>query len=108
MKDWKGPKAVSPPTASWSTAAGSDTCTVKNPIRTSRTPGWRFTAGDESSDYMMDPDKAGIYSLNTVCNYDPDIIPLLDAPYGTAYYRDETGHFHQTDMEDGEDDEPFQ
>ena len=57
---------------------------------------------------MMDPDKAGIYSLNTVCNYDPDIIPLLDAPYGTAYYRDETGHFHQTDMEDGEDDEPFQ
>ena len=70
--------------------------------------GWRFTAGDESSDYMMDPDKAGIYSLNTVCNYDPDIIPLLDAPYGTAYYRDETGHFHQTDMEDGEDDEPFQ
>ena len=70
--------------------------------------GWRFTAGDESSDYMMDPDKAGIYSLNTVCNYDPDIIPLLNAPYGTAYYRDETGQFRETSLEDDDDDDPLQ
>ena len=39
--------------------------------------GWRFTAGDESEAYMDDPNNAGIYKLNTICNDDPDIIPLL-------------------------------
>ena len=53
--------------------------------------GWRFLAGDESDEYLNDPLNIGIYSLNTICNYDPDIIPLLHAPYGTAYFRDETG-----------------
>ena len=35
--------------------------------------GWRFTAGDESEAYMDDPNNAGIYKLNTICNDDPDI-----------------------------------
>ena len=30
--------------------------------------GWRFTAGDESEEYMDDPNNAGIYKLNTICN----------------------------------------
>ena len=38
--------------------------------------GWRFTAGDESDDYMDDPNNAGLYKLNTICNDDSDIIPL--------------------------------
>lgn len=42
--------------------------------------GWRFTAGDESDEYMDDPNNAGIYKLNTICNDDPDIIPLLNTP----------------------------
>ncbi len=49
--------------------------------------GWRFTAGDESPEYMDDPEHSGIYALNTVCNYDPEITELLNAPYGTAYIR---------------------
>ena len=53
--------------------------------------GWRFFAGDEPDEYLDNPLNSGIYSLNTLCNYDPDIIPLLHAPYGTAYCRDETG-----------------
>ena len=53
--------------------------------------GWRFTAGDESDEYMDDPDNSGIYHLNTICNYDPEIIPLLNAEYGSAYIRDEDG-----------------
>ena len=57
--------------------------------------GWRFTAGDESDAYMDDPNNAGIYALNTVCNYDPDIIPLLNAPYNSAFERDENGVFQQ-------------
>ena len=33
-------------------------------------------------------------SLNTICNYDPDLIPLLSAPYGSAFARGEDGAFH--------------
>lgn len=57
--------------------------------------GWCFTAGDESQEYMDNPDNSGIYALNTICNYDPDIIPLLGAPVGTAFIRDENGVFQQ-------------
>lgn len=55
--------------------------------------GWRFTAGDESDSYMDDPGRSGIYHLNTLCNYDPDIIPLLDSEPGTAWCRDQSGVF---------------
>ena len=55
--------------------------------------GWRFTAGDEDSSYLDDPDKSGIYALNTICNYDQEIIPLLDSEPGTAWSRGEDGVF---------------
>lgn len=55
--------------------------------------GWRFTAGDESDEYMDNPDNSGVYHLNTICNYDPEIIPFLHAEFGSAYYRDEDGRF---------------
>ena len=57
--------------------------------------GWRFTASDESEAYMNDPNNAGIYKLNTICNDDPDIIPLLDTPAPCAFERDENGVFQQ-------------
>ena len=57
--------------------------------------GWRFTAGDESEAYMDDPNNAGIYGLNTICNDDPDIIPLLNTPAPCAFERDENGVFQQ-------------
>ncbi|CZT58029.1 Suppressor of fused protein (SUFU) [Eubacteriaceae bacterium CHKCI005] len=56
--------------------------------------GWRFTAGDEDKDYMDDAKNSGVYHLNTICNYDQDILPLLHAPYGAAFRRDENGVFH--------------
>ena len=55
--------------------------------------GWRFTAGDESDAYMDDPDRSGVYALNTICNCDPDVIPLLDSEAGTAWSRGEDGIF---------------
>lgn len=55
--------------------------------------GWRFAAGDEGSGCMDDPDCSGVYALNTICNYDPDIIPLLDSEPGTAWSRGEDGVF---------------
>ena len=57
--------------------------------------GWRFTAGDESEEYMDDPNNAGIYKLNMICNDDPDIIPLLNTPAPCAFERDENGVFQQ-------------
>lgn len=57
--------------------------------------GWRFLAGDESEEYMQNPNNAGIYDLNTICNYDREIMSLLNAPYQTAYHRDEKGIFQR-------------
>ena len=68
--------------------------------------GWRFTAGDESEAYMDDPNNAGIYKLNTICNDDPDIIPLLHTPAPCAFERDENGVFQQIkDWKPDEDEE---
>ncbi|MDC7783403.1 MULTISPECIES: DUF2185 domain-containing protein [Priestia] len=55
--------------------------------------GWRFLSGDEDDRYMNNSKKHGVYLVNTICNYDPDIIPFLDAEPGTAYIRDEKGNF---------------
>jgi hypothetical protein len=49
--------------------------------------GWRFFSGSESDDYANDPANMAIYDVNTVANYDPDIIPLLDSPFGSAFAR---------------------
>ena len=68
--------------------------------------GWRFTAGDESDEYMDDPNNAGIYKLNTICNDDPDIISLLNTPAPCAFERDENGVFQQIkDWKPDEDEE---
>ncbi|NCE65373.1 DUF2185 domain-containing protein [Pseudoflavonifractor sp. 524-17] len=55
--------------------------------------GWRFFSGEESDSYISDLAHTDVYDLNTICNYDPDVIPLLRAPYGTAYVRGADGKF---------------
>jgi hypothetical protein len=58
--------------------------------------GWRFTAGRESQAYMDEPGNHGLHAPNTIANYDRDIIPLLDAPVGSAFERSGgTGGFVQ-------------
>ena len=49
--------------------------------------GWRFLAGTEDQAYLDDSANIGLYDVNTIANYDPDIIPLLDAPEGSAFER---------------------
>ncbi len=49
--------------------------------------GWHFFAGDESQEYADDPDHFALYDVNTICNYDPAIIPLLDASHDSAFGR---------------------
>jgi hypothetical protein len=49
--------------------------------------GWRFTAGNESDEYMDNSNNSGVYDLNTICNADPDIIEFLNAEVGSAFER---------------------
>ncbi|QZA27273.1 DUF2185 domain-containing protein [Mycolicibacterium senegalense] len=53
--------------------------------------GWNFLAGDEDQDYVDDPANLGLYSLNTLANYDRAIIDYLDAPPGAAFIRSGDG-----------------
>jgi hypothetical protein len=50
--------------------------------------GWRFLSGKESQQYLDDQDNLAIYDVNTIVNYDSEIIPFLDAPVGSAFERD--------------------
>ncbi|MCL2873276.1 MAG: DUF2185 domain-containing protein, partial [Betaproteobacteria bacterium] len=63
--------------------------------------GWSFSAGIESQEYMDDTSNHGVYDVNTIANYSPDIIPFLDAPPFSAFARDkETGKFVEIPYEE--------
>ena len=49
--------------------------------------GWQFFSGTEDQDYLDNTDNSAIYSVNTIANYDPAIIPYLDLPYGIELER---------------------
>jgi hypothetical protein len=56
--------------------------------------GWRFMSGKESQVFMDNSKNLAIYDVNTIANYDPEIIPFLSGPIGVAYERNkETGKF---------------
>ena len=55
--------------------------------RNDQDSGWIFMAGQESQAYMDDAANHGLYDVNTIANYDSDIIPFLDAPAGTEFER---------------------
>jgi hypothetical protein len=55
--------------------------------------GWRFLSGLETDAYVNDLSNVGLYDVNTIANYDRDVIPLLDAPAGSAFERDDDGRF---------------
>jgi hypothetical protein len=69
--------------------------------------GWRFFVGTESQEYLDDPNNMALYDVNTIANYDHDIIPLLGAPAGSAFERRvESGGFVPTEFPfDPDDDE---
>lgn len=54
-------------------------------VRRQEDSGWRFFAGDENKAYIDDLSHTEIYSVNTVANYDPDIIPYLDTVAPCAF-----------------------
>ncbi len=60
------------------------------PVETSDS-GWRFLSGTETDEYMNDPNNSGLFDVNTIANYDTDIIEFLDAPMGAAFVRQTLG-----------------
>lgn len=60
--------------------------------------GWLFLAGDEDEEYLDDEDNFSICDLNTICNYDPEIMPFLTRPYGESLdFRDLDGGGEEDD-----------
>ena len=53
--------------------------------------GWRFFEGSEDQEYADDPGHFELYDVNTIANYDPEIIPFLDASIGSAFERTPEG-----------------
>lgn len=60
----------------------------REPPSNSGDSGWRFFAGDESDDYVNDAANLEIYDVNTIANYDRDVIPLLSSLIGSAFARE--------------------
>ncbi len=50
--------------------------------------GWRFMSGFESQEYMDAAENHAVYDINTIANYDREIIPFLDAPVGSTFERE--------------------
>lgn len=50
--------------------------------------GWRFFSGYETDEYVNNPDNIGLYDVNTITTIDPDVVPFLDSPIGSAYERE--------------------
>ncbi len=47
--------------------------------------GWSFFAGTESQEYLDDSANSGVFDVNTIANYDPEIVEFLDAPIGSRF-----------------------
>lgn len=59
--------------------------------------GWRFTAGDETDEYMEDSDNSSYVSLGAVLREDDGCLALLDREAGVAFAKDEKGNFVELD-----------
>jgi hypothetical protein len=68
--------------------------------------GWRFLAGTESEEYLNDSRNLSIWDVNTIANYDPDIVPYLNAPIRSAFERTEDDDFVETDFQPPPEDKP--
>lgn len=56
--------------------------------------GWRFFSGEETQEYVDDPQNFSIYDVNTIANYDSSIIPYLHSCVGSEFVRDTDGFKH--------------
>ncbi|MEG0295994.1 MAG: DUF2185 domain-containing protein [Clostridium sp.] len=58
--------------------------------------GWNFMSGYEEDEYCRDASNFKVYSVNTLVNYNNDILKHLDSGFNTAFERDsEEGEFEE-------------
>jgi hypothetical protein len=57
--------------------------------------GWRFFAGDEDQAYVDDAANTCVYAVNTIANYDPDIISHLETPAPCAFEKVRDTHKYE-------------
>ncbi|MDR2170202.1 MAG: DUF2185 domain-containing protein [Planctomycetaceae bacterium] len=50
--------------------------------------GWRFLTGFETDKYIDDASNFAKFDVNWIVNCDPEILPYLDNPAGSAFGRD--------------------
>lgn len=67
------------------------------PLENQPDSGWHFFKGDESDEYSNNVSNFHVFALNTICNYDPEIIPYLKCPVGTHLIRTTGGKFIEDD-----------
>ena len=90
LRDWQGPAGCLATDRILVEGAAVGYCYREGPAG-EWDSGWRFTAGDESDEYMDDPRHSDVYTLNCVANYDADIVPILKTPAPCAFARGELG-----------------
>lgn len=69
----------------------------ENPTSNMPDSGWRFLAGNEDESFMNDSKNHHVFAINTICNYDSDIIPYLKSNIGSAFIRVEGNKFIEDD-----------
>jgi hypothetical protein len=62
-------------------------CLIRHTPNNPNDSGWQFLSGKESQAYLNDAENLAIYDVNTIANYDPDIIEYLAAPIGSSFER---------------------
>jgi hypothetical protein len=50
--------------------------------------GWRFLTGFETDQYISNPANFAKFDVNWIANCDPEILPFLTKPIGSAFGRD--------------------
>lgn len=65
----------------------------EEPSKNFNDSGWRFFAGDEDDSFCEDSSNFNVVELNTLANYDVEVVAVLDAELGTAYEKDISGKF---------------
>jgi hypothetical protein len=68
--------------------------------------GWVFTAGDETPEYLAEPGRLNMATLNVIANYDRAIVPYLQAPPGAAFVRHGDSFVEDPEGAPREPDEP--
>lgn len=53
--------------------------------------GWRFLAGDEDDAYLANPDNFHIFEVNTICNYDPTLLDIINSEIDTSFRKSPSG-----------------